>query len=44
MGGYLTISDKNTMKDLTPAEKRTLKAAIQKETQARTARKTQRRN
>lgn len=41
---FLTIYDKNTMKDLTPAEKRILKAAIQKETQARTARKTQRRN
>lgn len=40
----LTIFDKNTMKDLTPAEKRTLKAAIQQETQARTTRKTQRRN
>ena len=41
---FLTIYDKNKMKDLTPAEKRILKAAIQKETQARTARKTQRRN
>jgi hypothetical protein len=41
---FLTIYDKNTMNDLTPAEKRILKAAIQKETQARATRKTQRRN
>ncbi len=41
---FLTMYDKNTMKNLTPAEKRILKAAIHKETQARTARKTQRRN
>lgn len=40
----LTIYDKDTMKDLTPAEKRILKAAIQKEAQARATRKMQRRN
>jgi hypothetical protein len=40
----LTIYDKNAMKDLTPAEKRILKAAIQKEAQERATRKTQRRN
>ena len=39
----LTIYDKDTMKDLTPAEKRILKAAILKEAQARATRKTQRR-
>ncbi len=40
----LTIYDKDTMKDLTPAEKRILKAAIQKEAQARATRKASRRN
>jgi hypothetical protein len=36
----LTIYDKNAMKDLTPAEKRILKTAIQKEALARATRKT----
>jgi hypothetical protein len=40
----LTVYDKDTMKDLTPAEKRILKAAIQTEAQTRATRKTQRRN
>lgn len=40
----LTVYDKDTMSDLTPAEKRLLKVAIQNEAQARATRRTQRRN
>jgi hypothetical protein len=40
----LTVYDKDAMSDLTPAERRSLKAAIQREVQARATRKTKRRN